>query len=481
MIVNRIYQWARVQPGKTALIHDDATVSYAALARRIEARRQYFASRELPAGQTAVVLIQDLAAAWTAVLGLRAAGLNTICAASIADAEALNIRDVACIVAAQAEAAGLGDGQAFPHAVVIQVPASVDLDIGDQALPTARPGPAMGGHILYTSGTTGAYKKVLCAPDHESDRLALIARSRGTTAGTVNHALSFGLWTTVGYDQPLSVWLMGGTVVTDQRLTAHETFFANGVNTAIVLPTSLQTLVDLHGTDGGPRSQCAFRVSGAFCPRSVIERASTRLTGNLTVAYGSTECASIATSRFLGPEDHDWLAPTLERTVEIVDEFERPLGDGLEGLLRVRLLSGDAQAYMDDEDATARHFRGGYFYPGDLAVRRADGRVRILGRFDDVLNIHGQKLAIAPLEQRLQSFLDVENVCLFSGLDGEGREELVVALETDRALTPVEQEQITLNYRMYGRIRIVTLKPFPRTEAGMQKIRRIELRKMIFG
>ena len=49
------------------------------------------------------------------------------------------------------------------------------------------------------------------------------------------------------------------------------------------------------------------------------------------------------------------------------------------------------------------------------------------------------------------------------------------------ALTPDEQEQIALNYRMYGRIRIVTLKPFPRTEAGMQKIRRIELRKMIFG
>ena len=91
------------------------------------------------------------------------------------------------------------------------------------------------------------------------------------------------------------------------------------------------------------------------------------------------------------------------------------------------------------------------------------------------------KPAVAPLEQRLQRFLGVENVCLFSGLDSEGREELVVALETDRETTPVERERIALSYRMYGRIRIVTLKPFPRTDTGMEKIRRTELRKMIFG
>jgi acyl-coenzyme A synthetase/AMP-(fatty) acid ligase len=145
------------------------------------------------------------------------------------------------------------------------------------------------------------------------------------------------------------------------------------------------------------------------------------------------------------------------------------------------LVNGDARAYLDDQEATARHFRGGYFYPGDMAVRRADGRVRILGRFADVLNIQGQKLAVAPLEQRLQSFLGVENVCLFSGLDRDGREELVVALETDRETTPVEREQIALNYRMYGHVRIVTVKPFPRTDTGMEKIRRTELRKMIFG
>jgi acyl-coenzyme A synthetase/AMP-(fatty) acid ligase len=480
MIVNRIYQWAQAQPDNTALIHNGSTLSYGAFARMIDARRQFFASRNLPRRRTAVVLIQDLAEAWAAVLGLRAAGLNTICVASMHHAEGLDIGDVCCVVRLKTETIDLGQSQAFPQAATFDLPAAFDNALQPQMLPEPLTAPA-GGHILYTSGTTGFYKKVLCAAQHELERLSLIARSRGNTADTVNHAQNFGLWTTIGYTQTLSVWLVGGTVVTDQRPTALETFFDHGVNKAIVLPPVLRSLVDLHGSDSPTHSRCAISVSGGFSPRQVIERTSQRLTRDISVAYGSTECGSIARSRYLSADDHIWLAPALERTIEIADEFEQPLGYGLEGALRVRLLAGDAHAYLDDEDATARHFRGGYFYPGDMAVRRADGRVRILGRVDDVLNIQGQKVAVAPLEQRLQSFLHIENVCLFSGMGGDGREELVIALETNRALTPVEQEQITLNYRMFGRIRIVTLNTFPRTDAGMQKIRRAELRKMILG
>jgi acyl-coenzyme A synthetase/AMP-(fatty) acid ligase len=480
MIVDRIHRWASIQPDKPALIHNGSALSYAAFTGMIEARRAWFASTGAATGGTALVLIGDLAAAWATVLGLRAAGLNTICAASMADAAGLNIQDVRCVVYAEGEGAPHGGGDEFPRAVVLGVPATLDRDLAPGASAELT-GPPTGGHILYTSGTTGQYKKVLCAAEQELARLTLIARSRGNTLDTVNHALSFGLWTTIGYTQPLSVWLMGGVVVTDQRPSALERFFDHGVNKSILLPPVLQKLVEFHGADGEALHACALSVSGGFCPRDVLERTSSTLTDDLSVAYGSTECGSIARSRFSGPEDHHWLAPALDRTIEIVDEFDRPLGDDQEGLLRVRLLDGDASGYLDDEEATARHFRGGYFYPGDLAVRRADGRVRILGRFADVLNIQGQKRAVAPLEQRLQSFLGIENVCLFSRLDGDGRDELIIALETERTLTPIENEQILLNYRMYGRIRVVTLPRFPRTETGMQKIRRTDLRKLVAG
>ena len=76
----------------------------------------------------------------------------------------------------------------------------------------------------------------------------------------------------------------------------------------------------------------------------------------------------------------------------------------------------------------------------------ADGRVRILGRTADVLNMRGLKVAVAPVEMAEQRLLKVDEVCLFSGLDEMGKEELVVAVESDRELPGAELEQLTREF-----------------------------------
>ena len=153
----------------------------------------------------------------------------------------------------------------------------------------------------------------------------------------------------------------------------------------------------------------------------------------------------------------------------------------MEGELRVRLRDIDATSYLDDEEASRRFFCDGYFYTGDLAVRRADGRIRILGRTADVLNVQGQKIAVAPLEQKIQDFLRVNAVCLFSFLDDNGKEELVVAIEANEAPPQPLLDKISHEYMSFERVRFEVLREFPRTEAGMQKIKRLELRKIIVG
>ena len=42
MVTNRIYEWARTQPAKTAMIHNDHPCSYAVFARAIEVTKTYF-------------------------------------------------------------------------------------------------------------------------------------------------------------------------------------------------------------------------------------------------------------------------------------------------------------------------------------------------------------------------------------------------------------------------------------------------------
>ena len=155
MIVNRIYEWARIQPHKTALIQNDAVISYAVFARTIDATRKFFEQQNLPTGGTAIVLVEQFSDAWIIVLALRALGLNTISVRSISTAEELKVRDAACVVVTQIEQPKhilKDNAQAWTKLVVVPTALSANVHTGD--IPRlADNSPPVGGHIVYTSGT----------------------------------------------------------------------------------------------------------------------------------------------------------------------------------------------------------------------------------------------------------------------------------------------------------------------------------------
>jgi hypothetical protein len=70
---------------------------------------------------------------------------------------------------------------------------------------------------------------------------------------------------------------------------------------------------------------------------------------------------------------------------------------------------------------------------------------------------------------------------IFSGLNDRGEEELVIALEAESAPSSAEMDRVAPSFPQFERIRFEVLERFPRTEAGMQKIKRSELRKLLFG
>jgi 2-furoate---CoA ligase len=153
---------------------------------------------------------------------------------------------------------------------------------------------------------------------------------------------------------------------------------------------------------------------------------------------------------------------------------------GQEGVLRIKLSALDYHAYLDDEDATQRSFRDGYFYPGDMAVGRADGLIKVTGRVSDVLVVGGQKFATSPIEQSLQKLLQVNEVCLFSGADNEGDELVFVALETDHRNFEFESIRRILNPKLFQKVRYVCLESFPRNDTGTKKVKRDVLKRLLF-
>jgi fatty-acyl-CoA synthase len=57
--------------------------------------------------------------------------------------------------------------------------------------------------------------------------------------------------------------------------------------------------------------------------------------------------------------------------------------------------------YLDDPDATAEAFRGGWFHSGDAAVVHGDGRIEVRDRFKDVIISGGENISTIEVEQAL--------------------------------------------------------------------------------
>ena len=56
------------------------------------------------------------------------------------------------------------------------------------------------------------------------------------------------------------------------------------------------------------------------------------------------------------------------------------------------------QGYLDDPALTAASFSAGFLGTGDLARRRADGRVELVGRIKEIVSRGGNKIAPAEIE-----------------------------------------------------------------------------------
>lgn len=484
MIAQRIYHHARTAPQRRAIVWNGLPVSYAQLAQAIEALRQPWRALSLPPGSVAVVVAHSLLDNWIVVLALQSLGLVTVCARSLPEARNLELRRVSCVVLCGRKAAdnraALAD---WPQARHLEVPADLFRRAAAPVPPCAHEGFVPGGgHLLCTSGTTGTSRKVLHDNALDLERCERRVAREGLDAQVVVNSLFLGLWTALGYTRALPVWHAGGCMVLDQRPDWPLHLGEHGVTHVSLVSGLLEEALRVHAGAGAPAWQFRLSVGGGFISPGQAREARERLTPHLTINYASTELWLPAMRSTLACEDDlHWWRPWGERVVEVVDEDGQPCANGVEGALRVRLDPHDYHGYVDAPEQTARVFRDGWFHPGDMGVRRADGRIRVLGRTADVLNIRGSKIASAPLEERVRELLGAGAVCAFSGPDPLGQDQVVVAIETVRTLPRERLEAAIRNAPLLDGARLVQLREFPRTQTGTRKVDRLALRRLVFA
>ncbi|MBS0644542.1 MAG: acyl--CoA ligase [Proteobacteria bacterium] len=308
--------------------------------------------------------------------------------------------------------------------------------------PAAPPIPAAALHddpealfrLFASSGTTGAPKHVPFS--HALMTRRVFSRWLVQGGGRQTNMMAFNLGAVPGCVGVLATLWQGGTVVLfqpDNVLAAIEQYGVEGLRIA---PTTLQMLLEQRPSGSGPLPCLReITVSGSRLPDRLRQMAEERLCPNVVCGLGSTEVQPIA----IGPVPPGETRPdaigfvAADATVQAVDAQDRPLPPGHEGILRVRSPTM-ADRYFNDPDATAAHFRDGWFYPGDVGIVWPDGLLSLTGRVSDVINLGGDKYHPVTVEAVLQRFPGIRDAAVFAVENDAGVPEMCAAVVSNGPL-----------------------------------------------
>jgi malonyl-CoA/methylmalonyl-CoA synthetase len=365
----------------------------------------------------------------------------------------------------------------------------VDLDRARNPTPPPAPRgqPADPALIVYTSGTTGAPKGALMPRRAIASNLDALADAWDWTGrDVVAHALPLfhvhGL--VVGILGPLR---RGGRAMHLGR------FSPEGVSDALAgeatmlfgVPTMYRRLAD--AAQESPRlaealGRARLLVSGSAALPAAEHRRLLRLTGRGVVErYGMTETLMNTAIRADGEPAPGTVGPPLAGVdVRLVDD------DGTELLAHDDETIGELQVrgpnvflgYLNRPEATAQAFRDGWFQTGDMATRRADGYIRLVGRrATDLIKSGGYKIGAGEIEASLREHPSVADAAV-TGEPDEDLGERVVAWVVLRADHPAGERElidhVAAQLAPHKRPRVVRfLDDLPRNELG--KVRKTAL------
>jgi acyl-coenzyme A synthetase/AMP-(fatty) acid ligase len=336
--------------------------------------------------------------------------------------------------------------------------------------------------IGLSSGTTGTRPKGVLRTHAQILGLALLQQTIVDMGPAARFLVMMDLNLTAHLLRVLRHLLAGNAIVfpRSQRDTAglFETIDRHAVTHTMVSPIIVSHwLREL--TEGQLRIPGLehLTISGGRVPLALQQEIREKITPNLYVSYGSTEAGAIALA---GPELLLRYPDSVGRSVpwgrvQIVDEEDRPVPAGRSGIVQFQGLYA-ADGYYRNPELSAKVFRNGWVYPGDVGHQLADGALVLEARVDDVINIGGVKIDPAGVEDALAGHPDVVEAAVFVA----GRERLYAAVVTRGAFD--EQALIAHCRDRVGPMApraIVALQELPRNAMG--KVLKHELTALVEG
>src|SRR5690606_34084014 len=152
----------------------------------------------------------------------------------------------------------------------------------------------------------------------------------------------------------------------------------------------------------------------------------------VVLMYGSSEIGICAGLRLTEITDGAEIAYTLMPGVkaEILGEDGEVLPRGIPGILRLQTpaMSG---SYVSEPKADAEVFRDGWFHPGDIGMLTEDGRLKILGRQKDQINLGGAKFNAVDIDMAAKTVPGIRDAMCFTMPSATGLQEFALCAVTD--------------------------------------------------
>ncbi|MDH6590752.1 crotonobetaine/carnitine-CoA ligase [Variovorax sp. TBS-050B] len=340
--------------------------------------------------------------------------------------------------------------------------------------------------ILYTSGTTGPAKGVVCPHAqyfwwgvHSAEVLGVGADDVLCTTLPLFHINALNTFAQAA--------LTGAEAVFETRFSASGFWPAMRANGATVVYL-LGAMVPILLAQPAGEAERGHRVRIGLGPgvpaaagQSFFERTGVRL----LEGYGSTETNFAIATAPDSPRGGvmGWLRPGFEARVADEDDAALPPGEAGELLLRADEPYVFASGYFHMPEKTVEAWRNLWFHTGDRVVRDADGAFRFVDRIKDAIRRRGENISSFEVEQVLLSHPAVAACAVYPVRSELAEDEVMAALvarEGER-IDPADVVRFCESRLPYFALpRYVDLLPdLPRTENG--KVQKFRLRERGVG
>src|SRR5262245_15447449 len=299
--------------------------------------------------------------------------------------------------------------------------------------------------LLFTSGTSGAPKAVICTQGKWSLVSQTVAATCGLGRDTISYQVmpmfhSNALFT--GFGPTVAA---GGTAVLRRRFSASAALpdiRKYGCNFMNYVGKPLSYILAQPERDDDTDNPLRV-VFGNEAADLDIERFAKRFDVRVIDNYGSTETGA---SVIRVPEQPPGALGRADPSVRVLDpetgaecpaaifDPEGRLANAKQAIGELVNTGGKAlfEGYYRNEAADRQRMRDGMYWTGDLAYRDAEGFIYFAGRDFEWLRVDGENFAAAPVERILARYPGVVLSAVYAVPDEEVGDQVMAALQLAR-------------------------------------------------